>query len=75
MNTPALPPVIDFWFDFSSPYSYVANEWIDALAARHGRTMRRHADDNNTTIGAAHERDRESERDRGGARARVCVCG
>jgi 2-hydroxychromene-2-carboxylate isomerase len=43
MNTPALPPVIDFWFDFSSPYSYVANEWIDALAARHGRTVRRHA--------------------------------
>ena len=34
---------IDFWFDFSSPYSYVANEWIDALAARHGRTVRRHA--------------------------------
>lgn len=43
MNTSALPPVIDFWFDFSSPYSYVANEWIDALAARHGRTVRRHA--------------------------------
>ena len=34
---------IDFWFDFSSPYSYVANEWIEALAARHGRTVRRHA--------------------------------
>jgi len=34
---------IDFWFDFSSPYSYIANEWIDALAARHGRTVRRHA--------------------------------
>jgi len=38
MNAP-----IDFWFDFSSPYSYIANEWIDALAARHGRTVRRHA--------------------------------
>jgi 2-hydroxychromene-2-carboxylate isomerase len=37
-----LPP-IDFWFDFSSPYSYITNEWIDALAARHGRTVRRHA--------------------------------
>jgi 2-hydroxychromene-2-carboxylate isomerase len=36
-------PPIDFWFDFSSPYSYLANEWIDALAARHGRTVRRHA--------------------------------
>ena len=43
MNTPALPPVIDFWFDCSSPYAYIANEWIDALAARHGRTVRRHA--------------------------------
>jgi 2-hydroxychromene-2-carboxylate isomerase len=40
MNTPA---AIDFWFDFSSPYSYIANEWIDALAARHGRVVRRHA--------------------------------
>lgn len=38
MRTP-----IDFHFDFSSPYSYIANEWIDALAARHGRTVRRHA--------------------------------
>jgi 2-hydroxychromene-2-carboxylate isomerase len=34
---------IDFWFDFSSPYAYIANEWIDALAARHGRTVHRHA--------------------------------
>lgn len=38
MKTP-----IDFYFDFSSPYSYIANEWIDALAARHGRTVRRQA--------------------------------
>lgn len=30
---------IDFYFDFSSPYSYIASEWIDALAARHGRTV------------------------------------
>ena len=36
-------PPIDFWFDFSSPYSYIANEWIDAVAARHCRTVRRHA--------------------------------
>lgn len=35
--------LIDFYFDFSSPYSYIANEWVDALAARHGRTVRRHA--------------------------------
>ncbi len=34
---------IDFFFDFSSPYSYIANEWIGALAARHGRRVRRHA--------------------------------
>lgn len=41
---PSTPtPAIDFWFDFSSPYSYIANEWIDAVAARHGRTVRRHA--------------------------------
>ncbi|MEO7115896.1 MAG: 2-hydroxychromene-2-carboxylate isomerase [Caldimonas sp.] len=31
---------IDFFFDFSSPYSYIASEWVEALAARHGRTVR-----------------------------------
>ena len=30
---------IDFYFDFSSPYSYIASEWIEALAARHGRRV------------------------------------
>jgi 2-hydroxychromene-2-carboxylate isomerase len=30
---------ISFYFDFSSPYSYIASEWIEALAARHGRTV------------------------------------
>jgi 2-hydroxychromene-2-carboxylate isomerase len=34
---------IDFYFDFSSPYSYIASEWIDALAARHGRMVHWHA--------------------------------
>jgi 2-hydroxychromene-2-carboxylate isomerase len=34
---------IGFWFDFSSPYSYIASEWIEALAARHGRTVKWHA--------------------------------
>lgn len=34
---------IDFYFDFSSPYSYIANEWIDAMAARDGRTVQRRA--------------------------------
>ena len=38
MNTP-----IDFYCDFSSPDSYIANEWVDAVAPRHGRTVRRHA--------------------------------
>ncbi len=30
---------IDFYFDFSSPYGYLASEKIEALAARHGRTI------------------------------------
>ena len=34
---------IDFYFDFSSPYSYIASEWVEALAARHGRTVLWHA--------------------------------
>jgi 2-hydroxychromene-2-carboxylate isomerase len=38
MNSSAAHP-IDFYFDFSSPYSYIASEWIEALAARHGRTV------------------------------------
>ena len=37
------PRAIHFWFDFSSPYSYIASERIEALAARHGRTTRWHA--------------------------------
>ena len=38
-----MKPPIDFYFDFSSPYSYIASEWVEALAARHGRTVRWHA--------------------------------
>ncbi len=30
---------IDFYFDFSSPYSYLASEQIEALAARYGRQV------------------------------------
>jgi len=30
---------IDFYFDFSSPYGYLASTEIDALAARHGRSV------------------------------------
>src|SRR5947207_1489494 len=37
--TTAAPSPVDFYFDFSSPYSYIASEWIEALAARHGRTV------------------------------------
>ena len=39
-QTEAMPAApITFYFDFSSPYSYIASEWIAALAARHGRTV------------------------------------
>jgi 2-hydroxychromene-2-carboxylate isomerase len=31
---------IEFYFDFSSPYGYLASCQIDALAARHGRKVR-----------------------------------
>ncbi len=34
-----MPSPIDFYFDFSSPYSFLAAEQIEALAARHGRTV------------------------------------
>jgi 2-hydroxychromene-2-carboxylate isomerase len=31
-----MPAPIDFYFDFASPYGYIASHKIDALAARHG---------------------------------------
>ncbi len=34
MNAP-----IDFYFDFSSPYGYLASRKIDGLAAKHGRSV------------------------------------
>ena len=34
MNAP-----LEFYFDFSSPYGYLAAQKIDALAARHGRAV------------------------------------
>ena len=34
---------IDFYFDCSSPYGYLASEQIDALGARHGRALMWHA--------------------------------
>jgi 2-hydroxychromene-2-carboxylate isomerase len=30
---------IDFYFDFSSPYGYIASERIESLAERHGRSV------------------------------------
>lgn len=39
-DAPATQPgQVDFYFDFSSPYSYLAAESLDALAARHGHTV------------------------------------
>ena len=35
-----MPAPIEFYFDFSSPYGYLASEKIDAIAARHGRKVR-----------------------------------
>ena len=37
-----MPSPIEFWFDFSSPYGYIAAELIDAVAARHGRSVNWH---------------------------------
>jgi 2-hydroxychromene-2-carboxylate isomerase len=34
-----VPQAIDFYFDFSSPYGYLASHKIDALAAKHGRDV------------------------------------
>ena len=39
----ALRAPVRFYFDFSSPYSYIASEWIEAVAARHGRRVQWHA--------------------------------
>ncbi len=33
---------VDFYFDFSSPYGYLASQKIEGLAARHGRAVRWH---------------------------------
>jgi 2-hydroxychromene-2-carboxylate isomerase len=32
--------VLDFWFDYSCPYAYVASTQVEALAARAGATLR-----------------------------------
>ena len=37
-----MPNPIDFYFDFTSPYGYIASCKIDAIAARHGRQVAWH---------------------------------
>lgn len=37
-----MPSAIDFYFDFSSPYGFVASEKIEALAAKHDRGVQWH---------------------------------
>jgi 2-hydroxychromene-2-carboxylate isomerase len=44
-----MPSPIVFYFDFSSPYAYLASEQIGAIARRHGRTV----DYRPTLLGAA----------------------
>jgi 2-hydroxychromene-2-carboxylate isomerase len=34
-----MPQPIDFYFEFASPYGYLASTQIDAIAERHGRTV------------------------------------
>jgi len=34
-----VPAPIDFYFDFASPYGYIASEKIDTIAAKYGRTV------------------------------------
>jgi 2-hydroxychromene-2-carboxylate isomerase len=42
-TTPAADlPAVDFYFDFSSPYGYIASERIEAVAATHGRLVHWH---------------------------------
>jgi 2-hydroxychromene-2-carboxylate isomerase len=43
LNAVGVRSPIQFYFDFSSPYSYIASEWIEAVAARHGRRVQWHA--------------------------------
>ena len=39
---PATGPALDFWFDFISPYGFLASLRIDDIAARHGREVNWH---------------------------------
>ena len=37
-----MPDPIDFYFEFASPYGYLASQRIDRIGARHGREVRWH---------------------------------
>jgi 2-hydroxychromene-2-carboxylate isomerase len=37
-----MPEPIEFYFEFASPYGYLASTQIDAIGARHGREVRWH---------------------------------
>ena len=37
-----MPEPIDFYFEFASPYGYLASTQVEALAGRHGRTVAWH---------------------------------
>lgn len=45
MEREAAPGVIDFYFDFMSPFAYLAHTQLPALAARYGRRIAYHAID------------------------------
>lgn len=34
-----MPAALEFYFDFSSPYGYIAAERVESLAAKHGRAV------------------------------------
>jgi 2-hydroxychromene-2-carboxylate isomerase len=38
-----MPETLDFYFDFTSPYGYIASQVIDEIAARHGCATRWHS--------------------------------
>ena len=39
LRTPAMVRTIDFYFDFPSPYSYLAHTQLPKIAAEHGATV------------------------------------
>ncbi|MFO0571843.1 MAG: 2-hydroxychromene-2-carboxylate isomerase [Polyangiaceae bacterium] len=39
-ESPRSPAHVDFWYDFASPFAYLASTEIEALAARAGATLR-----------------------------------